>query len=238
MGKSGGKKKVGTQSGTEKKTSKVLHKEARRGEPFRQAGNEAFMGMLQGNDTLSQQIQNMFGEGGTAYSPESYQQAIQNAQTGLEPIHAEARRLYQQQTLPDIFERFGRGAGKTSSALNQAIGASTENLHSMISAQIAQMAMNERGRQQEMQYNTLQNAYGNRQQAASILSNTGLSQAQLAQAREQRAFVDKGQSNAIPLIAGGLKAAAHVGAAVATGGASIPVSVASESANLGKTNNL
>lgn len=112
-----------------------------------------------------------FEYGGKAYQdPDFYKEGKEGykmAQRVLEPIQQDALRNYSLSTIPGVVNQYG-GEGKSSSALQQAIAASKQNLASQLHAQtaglaaqyggdISRMNLAERGRQQEMQQNTALN---------------------------------------------------------------------------------
>lgn len=91
-----------------------------------------------GQESLLNQITQNAGQY-TNQAAEGYRQFLPGGGGG-QPIIDQAMQRYQQQTLPSIMNAFGSGA-KTSSALNQALGASAANLNTDLAAQLSQMQL-------------------------------------------------------------------------------------------------
>jgi hypothetical protein len=151
------------------KVKKQAAKEYLKGAPFRKEALQRTQDFAAGTDPLSQQLRSEFGVGGKAYQgTQGYDQAKQV----FDPVAEYARANFQQQTLPDVMNQFGRGS-KTSSALNQALAAAGANLHLGLNAQFAPLVQEERARQQQMQYNTIGDLYNAQSGANQNLSNAG-----------------------------------------------------------------
>ena len=109
-----------------------------------------------------------FEFGGKAYEkPDFYREGkegLKMAERVLEPIQKQALRDYSLTTIPGVVSQYG-GESKSSSALNQALAASKQNLMGQLHAQtaglaaqygsdISRMNLAERGRQQQLQQGT------------------------------------------------------------------------------------
>lgn len=231
MGKSGGHKKVKTQTGTQQKATKQSNKEFRKTAKYREQGAKTFSNIASGEDALSKQLQGQFGPGGQAFNQPLHNEQFQR---DFDPIRQEQMRQFQEEALPAVQNTFGRGVGRGDSALNQALQTAARQLQSQLNSQYTQFGLGERARQQELQYNTLQGGIANRQQAAGQLQNVGLSQGQMGQ-REQFAFQPKSTPFIQDLLLAGTEAAGRAGAAAATGGVSEVAGAAGKLANAGPT---
>lgn len=67
-----------------------------------------------------------------------YQQAGKGAEQFFSPIKEQAMRDFNQQTVPDLLTQYGGGT-RSSSALNQALGAAAGNLHQNLASDFANM---------------------------------------------------------------------------------------------------
>ena len=91
---------------------------------------------------MQQQLLNQVSQNAGQYTNQAaqgYQQFLPGGGGG-QPIIDAAMQRYQQQTLPSVMNAFGSGA-KTSSALNQALGASAANLNTDLAAQLSQLQL-------------------------------------------------------------------------------------------------
>jgi len=100
-----------------------------------------------------------------------YAEAGKGAEQFFSPIKEQAMRDFNQQTVPDLLTQYGGGT-RSSSALNQALGAAAGNLHQDLAANFANM------KQQQAQgiFNTSQNS-----QAANLNNRLMLNQGADAQ---------------------------------------------------------
>lgn len=190
MGKTGTYSKKKALTGTEQKTSKQAAREAKQAAPFRQQGSE------------------ILSKIGAGEKPDILQGG--QIQKEFEPIRQESQRQFQQNVLPDIMNTFGRGS-RSNSALYQALAAAGTNLQSQLNSQLAQYAMGERERQQNLQFG-----------AGQALQQTGLPQAQLSLSREKNLYIPKGENIGTQLALG-----ATEGAGKAAGQAAVTAAMAS-----------
>jgi len=75
---------------------------------------------------------------------------LQNPTAGFEPIAADARRNFQEETVPGIAERFAGMDATRSSAFTNALGSAGAGLESQLSAQKAQYGQNQQGISQNL----------------------------------------------------------------------------------------
>lgn len=158
-------------------TKKIAAKEYKQGHPYRKEAMQRQQQFASGTDPLSQRLQQEFGIGGNAYQGT---QGYEQAKAVFDPIRADARREFNQSTLPDVLNTFGRGS-KASSALNQALGSAAQDLETRMSAQLSMLYENERRRQQEMAYNTTAGLYNAQAGANQNMLTTGNPSAQISQ---------------------------------------------------------
>lgn len=113
-----------------------------------------FLEGLFGKSGGYQQVQNF-----TPHQQEVLQQILQQALQGLqpqsfgqnfEPIAANARQQFSQQTVPSIAERFTSMGGQRSSAFGQQLGAAGAGLESNLGAQKAQFGLQQQGLLQQL----------------------------------------------------------------------------------------
>lgn len=75
---------------------------------------------------------------------QQYAQAGEGTEQFFQPIQQQAIRNFNQTTVPQLLTQYGQGS-KSSSALNQALGAAAGHLHENIAANFAQMKQNQAG---------------------------------------------------------------------------------------------
>ncbi len=101
-------------------------------------------GYIKKNTLLPEQmslLQQILGQAGgfTQGAAEGYKEFLPGGGGG-DAIKAQAMRDYQQKTIPSIFNAFGSDS-KSSSALNQALGASASDLNTNLASKLSEMQL-------------------------------------------------------------------------------------------------
>jgi len=154
------------QTGREKKTKRLFLKGARERE---KADIQSYKQSSRELDKLAK------GEGILSRDPSKILEAMQSTkgltESYFKPYQEEALAKYQQEIVPQLASRFGSDAGSSSSALNQALSASAQNLQRQLTADFSRLQlglgedlMNRQQNAELMRFNALQ--AGMRQQGS------------------------------------------------------------------------
>lgn len=188
MGKTGGHKKKGAQTGSQKKTVKRYEREHKETAGARKQGVEEQQRLL-GPEGLKYLEQFTGTEGA-----KNYANALQESQRVLNPIlegqRQEAMTNFDRTTRANLFGQYAQGTGG-SSAYNQALAAARADLHQGLFNRQQEMSLNMANQQQNQAYNAANSIYGIRQNTAANLAQAGLQQGNTALATDRFVYAPK-----------------------------------------------